>query len=58
MAIDQCTILLYIYIYIYTILAVKKAGHLNVKTKMAIEYSHRVFASQPIRTRVSKLFLC
>ena len=42
--------------YIYT--RRKKAGHLNIETKMATEYSLRVFASQPIRTRVSKLFLC
>ena len=36
----------------------KKVGHLNIKTKMASEYSQRVFASQPIRTRASELFLC
>ena len=35
-----------------TILAVKKVGHLNRKTKMASEYPQRVFARQPIRTRV------
>ena len=34
-----------------TILAVIKVGHLNIKTKMASEYSHRVFASQPIRSQ-------
>ena len=39
-----------------SILAVKKAGHLNIKTKMASEYSQRVLASQPIRVRVSKFF--
>ena len=43
---------------LYTILAVKKADHLNIKTKMASEYSLTVFASQPIRKRASKLFLC
>ena len=37
----------------------KKAGHLNIKTKMTSEYSQRAgFVSQPIRTRASKLFLC
>ena len=41
-----------------TILAVKEAGHLNIKTKMPSEYSQRVFASQKIRTRASKLVLC
>ena len=48
---DYCTIR-----FVITILALKKAGHLNIKTKMAGEYSQRVFASQPIRTRASKLF--
>ena len=42
--------------YIKKKLAVKKAGHLNIKTKMASEYSQRLFASQPIRTCGSKLF--
>ena len=37
--------------------AVKKAGHLNIKAKMASEYYPRVFAGQPIRARASKLFL-
>ena len=41
-----------------TILAVKKTGHLNIKTKLASEYSHRAFASQAIRKPASKLFLC
>ena len=40
------------------ILAVKKAGHLNIKTKMASDYSQRVFANQPTITRASRLFLC
>ena len=41
---------------LFTILAVKKAAHLiNIKTKMASEYSQRV-SSQPVRTRASKLF--
>ena len=39
------------------ILAVKKAGHFNIKTEMASESSQRAFASQPIRTRASKMFL-
>ena len=33
----------------------KKAGCLNMKTKMASKYSHRVFTSQPIRTRALKV---
>ena len=42
-----------------TILAVRKAGYLNIKTKMFDFEAHigclaRVFASQPIRTRASK----
>ena len=36
----------------------KKAGHLNIKTKMASKDSQRVFTSQSIRICASKLFLC
>ena len=39
-----------------TILALKKTGYLSIKTKIASEYSQRVFTSQPIRTRAPKLF--
>ena len=43
------------------ILAVRKIDHLNIKTKMfdiEARSDWLVFASQPIRTRASKLFLC
>ena len=43
---------------IYSLLAVKKAGHLNINTKMTSEYSQREFVHQPVTTRASKLFLC
>ena len=45
-----------------TILAVRKVGHLNIKSKMfntearaLIGWLARVFTSQPIRTHASKL---
>ena len=47
-----------LYVHNISILAVKKAGHLNINTEIASEYSQRIFASRPIRTRGSKLFLC
>ena len=49
---------MFCYCYGYYILAVKKTGHLNIKTKMVSEYSQRVFASEPIGTHALKLFLC
>ena len=51
------------YIYSYTILAVRKAGHFDIKTKIfdfemrgliGWRSQTRVFASQPIRTCASK----
>ena len=53
------------YCWYYTILAVRKVGHLNIKTimfyfeaRVLIGWLANNFASQPMRTRASKLNIC